>query len=439
MVTGLAGMLAGVRFVERRRVQVKAGAAGRSSRSSPRLSCCPYRACPCRERGGAGGSAGVRRADPRRRRHCRCAGVDLAPPRPRFHQSCQTRSPWWTGDERDLGPGTDSRWALGRRGRAKLDLGRQRRQPDDLVIEADKREGTQVSRPMRRRAPSRRTARRSGFSTGTPRAPESRSHVRRSVTRRIEVATCAAVAGDESRLEESERLRGCGRALGDGRLDPAPACRPESGGSRALDVREPLNDVAVGGGAVWAISGPRSLRVPDRHPGPRSQDAHPLVNRLGETAPFPVQSSVGEGSVWVLNGNTQTVSKIDPEFGGVTATIPLGIGRNPSDLAAGAGAVWVANGGNGTLARIDPGRTPSPPSLSGTPHASLSGGPRLGERSARLQSACVACLRAGPSAPRRRSSRYPPPVCSPVEFQGAGTPATVIASDLPFQGQSGGA
>ena len=111
------------------------------------------------------------------------------------------------------------------------------------------------------------------------------------------------------------------------------------------------------------------------------------MNRLGTAAPFPVAVMVGEGSVWVLNGNTQTVSKIDPEFGGVTATIPLGIGSNPSDIAAGAGGVWVANSGNGTVARIDPRTNALELIPLGSKPGRRLGRPRpgLGERSARLQ------------------------------------------------------
>ncbi len=130
---------------------------------------------------------------------------------------------------------------------------------------------------------------------------------------------------------------------------------PESGRIlNALDVHEPLDDVAVGTGAVWAISGPAATVFQIDTHGQAVKARIRIVNRVGATAPFPVAVAVGEGAVWVLNGNTQTVARIDPQFGGVSATVPLGIGSNPNDLASGAGGVWVANGGNGTLTRIDP-------------------------------------------------------------------------------------
>src|SRR4029450_10590301 len=70
--------------------------------------------------------------------------------------------------------------------------------------------------------------------------------------------------------------------------------------------------------------------------------------------PYPYALTVGEGFVWVLNGNTATLTKIDTRLKGVTATIPLSREQNPLGIAAGAGAVWLANQQNGTLSRIDP-------------------------------------------------------------------------------------
>src|SRR5262249_60242514 len=143
---------------------------------------------------------------------------------------------------------------------------------------------------------------------------------------------------------------------------------PETRRSHALDVHAPLDDVAVGAGAVWATSGPAaSVFQIDKH-GEAVSSRIRIVTRLGAKAPFPVAVTVGEGSVWVLNGNTQTVTKIDPQLGGVSATIPLGIGSNPNDIAAGNGAGWGANRGTGTPARIDPTtNAPNPPPPGSSP------------------------------------------------------------------------
>ena len=73
----------------------------------------------------------------------------------------------------------------------------------------------------------------------------------------------------------------------------------------------------------------------------------------------PSSVAVGEGSVWVLDGDDQTVTKIDPETSSVERVFSTS--SRPTDIAAGAGAVWVGNGGSDDLSdmpvsvsRIDP-------------------------------------------------------------------------------------
>jgi branched-chain amino acid transport system substrate-binding protein len=260
------------------------------------------------------------------------------------------------------------------------------------------------------------------------------------VTRRIRLPRAPLAPATNQRLSSLSVVSGAGALwVTDGstsllRVDPA---RGEV--QKALDVGAVLDDVAVGGGAVWAISG-RAASVFRIDTKARSvENRIRIVNRLGSTAPFPVAVAVGEGAVWVLNGNTQTVSKIDPEFGGVTATIPLGIGRNPSDVATGAGAVWVANSGNGTLARINP-TTDSVATiaLGNSPTGVAVGGGRVWVSVQPGFRARVPPPRGSVDAASGAGVRaLPASRCSPVEFQGDGQPRFVIASDLPFQGQSG--
>jgi branched-chain amino acid transport system substrate-binding protein len=210
---------------------------------------------------------------------------------------------------------------------------------------------------------------------------------------------------------------------------------PRSGRVTTLDVHQPLDDVVVDGQRVWAVSGPAAslLKIDSRDRAVQSRI--PIVNRLGTTAPYPVAVAVGEGSVWVVNANTQTVTKIDPQFENVAATISLGIGRNPSDIATGSGAVWVANAGNGTLARIDSSTDAvttipfgnNPTNVAVAAHrvwVSVQPGFRA------VPTAAVENVSAGPKRALPASS------CAPVEFQGNGEPRFLIASDLPFQGQS---
>jgi ABC-type branched-subunit amino acid transport system substrate-binding protein/DNA-binding beta-propeller fold protein YncE len=77
-----------------------------------------------------------------------------------------------------------------------------------------------------------------------------------------------------------------------------------------------------------------------------------------EAATAPSNIAVGEGAVWVLNTENETVSRIDPKTRAVTGRFePRGV---PTDIAAGAGALWIGNGGgesgNYTLSvsRVDP-------------------------------------------------------------------------------------
>ena len=66
----------------------------------------------------------------------------------------------------------------------------------------------------------------------------------------------------------------------------------------------------------------------------------------------PAGIAVTPGAVWVANSLDQTVSKIDPASGTVTATI--GVGDGPSGIVAAKDGVWVSDEFDATLRRIDP-------------------------------------------------------------------------------------
>jgi branched-chain amino acid transport system substrate-binding protein len=259
------------------------------------------------------------------------------------------------------------------------------------------------------------------------------------VTRRIKLPLAQPLPTTNRRLSSLSVASGAGAVwVTDGstrllRIDPGSAR-----GSKTLDVHDPLDDVAVGAGAIWATSGQASSVFQIDPQADVVKTRIRIVNRLGSAAPFPVAVTVGEGSVWVLNGNTQTVSRIDPAFGGVTATIPLGIGRNPSDIAAGAGAVWVANAGNGTLARIDPNTNAAATiGLGGSPAGVAIGGDRVWVTvQPGFRAGLVVPRGAGAALAGSQPETLPASICSPVEFQGKGQPRYLIASDLPFQGQA---
>jgi len=74
----------------------------------------------------------------------------------------------------------------------------------------------------------------------------------------------------------------------------------------------------------------------------------------------PVAIALGEGSVWVANRLSRSVSRIDPGTDKVVATIELsGVGF-PSSMAVGEGGVWVLQWGplveHPVIDRIDPSR-----------------------------------------------------------------------------------
>jgi branched-chain amino acid transport system substrate-binding protein len=90
--------------------------------------------------------------------------------------------------------------------------------------------------------------------------------------------------------------------------------------------------------------------------GPRGQ-----VGSYTEVGTNPTNLEVGEGAVWVLNADDQTVSRIDPKTHGIAKTFSTG--RTPTDIAVGEGNVWIGNAAveNGrqqeftdTISQVDP-------------------------------------------------------------------------------------
>jgi ABC-type branched-subunit amino acid transport system substrate-binding protein/DNA-binding beta-propeller fold protein YncE len=88
-------------------------------------------------------------------------------------------------------------------------------------------------------------------------------------------------------------------------------------------------------------------------------DTDGSVAGFTESRTPPGNVAVGDGAVWVLNNEDQTVSRIDPETHETTRTFETrGV---PSELAVGAGALWIGNaGGRGetnttiSVSRMDP-------------------------------------------------------------------------------------
>jgi len=75
-----------------------------------------------------------------------------------------------------------------------------------------------------------------------------------------------------------------------------------------------------------------------------------LVATVAVSTPRDVES--GFGSIWVANGPSRTVTRIDPSTDAVLAVISV---PDPASvLAAGAGAIWLTSFPGDSLTRIDP-------------------------------------------------------------------------------------
>lgn len=127
-----------------------------------------------------------------------------------------------------------------------------------------------------------------------------------------------------------------------------------TGKTAAIPAPVRLDAVTVGGGSVWALSSGSAgvLRV-DPKDG-RVTDTISIAARSRAEGPFPVAIAATSRAVWVLNGNTASVTQIDPGTLGVVTTIPIGVDRVPTDIAASGRTAWVSNG-DGSVARIDVG------------------------------------------------------------------------------------
>jgi DNA-binding SARP family transcriptional activator/ABC-type branched-subunit amino acid transport system substrate-binding protein len=201
----------------------------------------------------------------------------------------------------------------------------------------------------------------------------------------------------------------------------------------SYDVRAPLNGVAVGEGAVWALSGASAtvLRIDARTGRVIARIA--IVASRGAESPYPIAVAAGLGSVWVLNATAASVTRIDPVQAGVTATIPIGIERAPRRLAVGDGAAWVADG-DGTLGRIDA----TTNALTTTTVAPSLYDVGVGARGVWVTSGTAIAggsLAAGTEA-SAQAQALPTSQCSPIYSAPGARPRYLITSDLPVGGTS---
>jgi YVTN family beta-propeller protein len=116
-------------------------------------------------------------------------------------------------------------------------------------------------------------------------------------------------------------------------------------GVLAAAIAIPVFALGQGSSSSRATVAPNSLVAIDSH-----------SNRVIGSVPVgvrPAALAAGDGSIWVVNVEDQTVSRIDPQQLTLQRTVPLT--TTPTGIAFGAGGAWVANGPAGSVSRIDPG------------------------------------------------------------------------------------
>jgi streptogramin lyase len=112
--------------------------------------------------------------------------------------------------------------------------------------------------------------------------------------------------------------------------------------------------LAVGPDGVWVSGQTDSLTRIDPHP----VDAT-LSWRTVQVGQGPFGVGVGDGSVWVANVKSGSVSRVDPASMRVTATYTVGGGgggvpANPEMVTFWNGRLWVADAQQGVVVALDP-------------------------------------------------------------------------------------
>ena len=125
---------------------------------------------------------------------------------------------------------------------------------------------------------------------------------------------------------------------------------PQTGGTVAtIEVPRAPTSLVYTPGIVWVSNfGLRAKTV-------SKIDSH--TNQLAEepvrTGAAPYGMTAGDGSVWVVNHDEGTLTRIDPGTSQVIANILLP--KEPHRVAFGEGAIWVGNWHDRSISRIDPG------------------------------------------------------------------------------------
>jgi YVTN family beta-propeller protein len=140
-------------------------------------------------------------------------------------------------------------------------------------------------------------------------------------------------------------------------------------GSLATPISLPAGTVRVtaGFGALWVTGTTDSLSEVQLRAG-KTPTIHTIA--VGQ---IPIGVAVGDGSVWVGNVESNTVSRIDPATRTVEQTVAAG--TDPVAITVSDGRVWVADGSSEQLRVVYPsaGR-PKPKDINSTPRELLNEG-----------------------------------------------------------------
>ena len=174
-------------------------------------------------------------------------------------------------------------------------------------------------------------------------------------------------------------VRGLETAQGEGSKEQAPAIWRRRSALAVAAVVVVLAFVAAG--YLWTRDPVRGLdAVRPNHVGIIDTATNQIVAEIPVgIGPGPIAS--GAGAIWIGNQD-RTLTKVDPAQRTATATISLE-NRTPTGIVVGLGSVWVAHGLRGQLSRIEPqfGQVTESIPVAGTAFGSPVGTVALDERS----------------------------------------------------------
>jgi ABC-type transport system substrate-binding protein/DNA-binding SARP family transcriptional activator/DNA-binding beta-propeller fold protein YncE len=186
----------------------------------------------------------------------------------------------------------------------------------------------------------------------SPSGPTTKRHPGR---RRVMVASAAAVivaAGTAAAVVAAHGERSSLRAL-----PPNSVGLIDADGSLhdAVAVGQSPTAITSAAGSLWVANGGTNtvMRIDPR--------AHIVIREIA-VGTDPVAITATGSDVWVVNATDGTVDRINTDVNRVVGQ-PIKVGNQPGAIAAGPSGVWVANTGDDTVQRIDPDSSQADPAI----------------------------------------------------------------------------